>query len=88
MGPCANGVKCGVVEWVKRNVMRWVGHIEKKNNEKFVKKVHVSEIVVPSRRGRPVVRWKDKVKEYLHERVADRGGGIELARRQCLNRER
>ena len=24
----------------------------------------------------PVVRWKDRVKEeYMHERVADRGGG-------------
>ena len=34
------------------------------------------------RRGRPVVGWKDKVKEYMHERVADRGGGIELARRE------
>ena len=28
------------------------------------------------------------MKEYLHERVADRGGGIELARRECLDRER
>ena len=24
MGPCANGVKCGVVEWVKRNTLRWL----------------------------------------------------------------
>ncbi len=25
MGTCANGVKCGVVEWVKRNTLRWFG---------------------------------------------------------------
>ena len=31
----------------------------------------MSEIVGPRRRGRPVVRWKDGVKEYMHERVAD-----------------
>ena len=42
----------------------------------------------PTRRGRPFVRWKDRMNEYMHERVADRGGGIELARRDYLNRER
>ena len=26
---CANGVMCGVVEWVNRN-MRWFGHMERK----------------------------------------------------------
>ena len=33
-----------------------------------VKKVYVSEIEGPRRRGRPVVRWQDKLKEYMHER--------------------
>ena len=38
--------------------------------------MYVSEIEGPRRRGVPVVRWKDRVKEeYMHERVADRGGG-------------
>ena len=40
----------------------------------------------PGRRGRPVVRWKDSVKEYIHEIIIERGGGIELAR-ECMNRE-
>ena len=35
-----------------------------------------------------VVRWKDKVKEYMHERLTDRGGGIKLAKRKCMDRER
>ena len=47
----------------------------------------MSEIAGP-RRGRPVVRWKDKFKECMYEIVADRGGGIELARKECLDRER
>ena len=38
-------------------------------------------------RGRPVVRWNDKVKEYMHERSADRGGGLEQARKECVDRE-
>ncbi len=29
MGSYANGVNCGVVEWVKRNMLRWFGHIER-----------------------------------------------------------
>ena len=57
-------------------------------SEEFVKKVYVSGTESPRRRGRPVVRWKDRVKEYMHERVADRGGEIELAKRECVDRER
>ena len=40
------------------------------------------------RRERLVVRWNDSVMEYMHERAADREGGIELARRECMDRER
>ncbi len=39
MGACASRVKCGVVEWVKRNAFRWFGHIERMNSEEFVKSV-------------------------------------------------
>ena len=84
MEPCANGMKCAVGEWVKRNVLRWFGHMERKKSEEFVKKVFVSETEGPRRKGRPVVRWK----EYMHERGADRGGMIEQARRECVDRER
>ncbi len=51
-----------MVEWVKRNTLRWFGHIERTNSEEFVRKVYVSEIEGPSRRGRPLGRWKDKAK--------------------------
>ncbi len=40
MGSRANGVSCGVVEWVKRNTLRF-GHIERMGSEEFVKKVQV-----------------------------------------------
>ncbi len=39
-----------------------------------------------SRRGRPLGRWKDRVKEYMCERGASRG--LDQARRECLDRER
>ena len=73
---------CGVVEWVKRNIVEVVWSYGDNKNEEFVKKVCVSETEVPRRRGRLVVRWKDRVREYIHDRVADRGRGIELARRE------
>ena len=43
LGLCANGVKCGLVERVKKNSLRWFGHMERKKNEEFVKKAYVSE---------------------------------------------
>ncbi len=88
MGNQANEVKCGVVEWVKRNTLRWFGHTERMGSEELVKKVYVSEIVGPNSRGRPPVRWRDRVKEYMCERGATRGGGLDEARRECLDRER
>ncbi len=48
----------------------------------------MSETEGHSRRGRPLGRWKDRVKEYMSERGATRGGGLEQARRECLGRER
>ena len=45
-----------------------------------MKKVYVSEAEGPRRRRRrrrkPVVKWKDRVKEYMHESVANREGGL------------
>ncbi len=59
---------------MKRNTLRWFGHIERMNSEEFVKRGYVSEIEGPCRRGRLLGRWKDKVKEYMCERDANRGG--------------
>ena len=42
-----------------------------------MKKVYVNETKGPGRRGRPVVRWKDRMKEYMHKRVNNREEGIE-----------
>ncbi len=88
MGSQANGVNCGVVEWVKRNTKRWFGHVERMGSEEFVKKVYVSESVGPNSRGRPPGRWRGRVKEYMCERGASRRGGLDQARRECLDRER
>ncbi len=64
------------MEWVKRNTLRWFGHIERRGKEEFVKKVYVSERVGPNSRGRPPGRRRDRVKEYMCERGATRREGL------------
>ncbi len=76
-----------MVEWVKRSTLRWFGHVEKMKNKEFVNKVYLSSVEVPNRRGRPLGRWEDRVKEYVGERGV-RGQGLEWARSECMDRER
>ncbi len=56
-------------------------------NEELVKKVYLSSVEGTNRRGRPLGRWKDKVREYVSERGA-RGNRLEWARRECMDGER
>ncbi len=88
MGNHANGMNCGVVEWVKINSLRWFGHTERMKSEEFVKKVYMSERVCPYSRGRPPGRCRDRVKEYMYERGAARKRGLDSAKREYLDRER
>ncbi len=67
---------------MKRNTLRWFGHIERKGSEEFVKKDYMSESVGPNSRGRPPGRWTDRVKEYLCERGAATGRGLVQAKRE------
>ena len=50
-------------------------------------KVYVSKIE-GHRRGRSISSWKDMVKEYMHERSADRRWELEQARRESVDRDR
>ncbi len=70
-----SGVQCGVVKWVKKSTLRKFGHIEWMGNEEFVKKVYVSSVEGTNRRGRPLGRWGDRVKEYVNVRGV-RGNGV------------
>ena len=72
MGHCANGVMFDVVEWVKRNILRWFGYLERMKCEEFVKRVYVNGFEGSQRRGRPVVRWKG----YMPIKGANRKVGI------------
>ena len=77
-----------MLEQVKRNMLRWFGHIDRMGSEEFVKKVYVSGSVGPNCRGRLPGRWRDRIKEYLCEIAATRGEGLDQTRRECLDREK
>ncbi len=55
--------------------------------DKFVKKVYLSSVEDTNRRGRPLGRGEDRVKEYVRKRGV-RGNRLEWARRECMDRER
>ncbi len=68
-GMSGRGSEVGcVVEWVKRSNLRWFGHIERMEYEEFVKKVYRSSVEGPNRRGRPLGRWENRIKEYVVRR--------------------
>ncbi len=63
--------KCGVVEEVQRQTLKWFGHMKQMEKGKMTRRVYVSEIEGGSVRGRPPVKWSDRVKEYVIERVEE-----------------
>ncbi len=57
-----SGAGSGVVEWVKRSFLKWFGHIERMENEEFVKTAYLGSVEGMDRRGRSLGRWEDGVK--------------------------
>ncbi len=57
-----------LVVCVKRSTLRWFVYIERMEKEVFVKEVYLSSVEGPNRRGRPLGRWEDWLKEYVSER--------------------
>ena len=82
----ASGVNCGVVEWVKRNALRWYGHVRRMPEERMTKRVYQSEVSGMAGRGRPPVTWEGKIEQYLGERVTGGRRAIEAAKRACTDR--
>ncbi len=50
-------------------------------------KVYLSTVEGTNRRGRPLGRWKDRVKEYVSVRGV-RGNALEWTRREFMDQER
>ncbi len=73
---------------MKRQKLKWFGHMEQMEESKMTRRVYVSEIEGGNVRGQPLVKWRDRMQKY----VMERGGGslrnLEQAGRECQDRER
>ncbi len=62
--------------------------MEQMEEGKLTRRVYVSEIEGGNGKRRPPVKWRDRVQEYVRERVQGYLRNHEQARRGCQDRER
>ncbi len=74
---------------MKRQTLKWFGHMERMEESKMTRKVYVSEIEGGNVRGRPPVKWRDRVQESVRERGEGYLRNLEQVRGgECQDRER
>ena len=69
-----------IVKWIKGQRIRWLGHLERMEEDSMPKKIFTQELEGTRRRGRPRKIWKEEVERDLQvlgvrrwrELVADR----------------
>ena len=50
-----------IVKWIKGQMIRWLGHLERMEEDRMPKKIFTQELERTRRRGRPRKRWKEEV---------------------------
>ncbi len=89
MGSRANGVNCGVEELVKRNTLRWLGHVERMGNEELVKKVYIEKLWVPTvEEGHLRYGGTEEMSTCVREVLPEGRGWLDQTKREWLDRER
>ncbi len=63
MSSRGEGMSCGVVEMVKCSTLRWSGHLERMDERELTKMIYRSKIDAGDVRGRPPIKWEDRVME-------------------------
>ncbi len=61
--------------------------MEEMEEGKITRRVYMSEIEGVSVRGRPPVKWRDSVQEYVRERGEGSLRNLEQATRECQERD-
>ncbi len=62
--------------------------MERMKEGKLTRKVYMNEIDGGNVRGRPPVKWRDRVQEYVREKGEGSLRNLEQAKRGCHDRER
>jgi len=61
-----------IVKWIKGKWISWLGHLERREEDRMPKKIFTQELEV-TRRGRPRKRWKEEVERDLQVLRVRRG---------------
>ncbi len=82
IGMChvGEGKKYEVMEEMKQQTLKWFCHMEQMDEGRMTRRVYVSEIERGNVRGRPPVKWRDRVQEYVKERGEGSLRNLEQAR--------
>ncbi len=72
---------------MKRQTLKWFGHMERMEEGKMTRRVYMSEIEGGNVKGRPSVKRRDRVQVYVTERGEGSLRNLEQAKRECQDRE-
>ena len=56
-----------IVANIKKKRLEWIGHVVRMDQGRTVKKIFESKLEVSRRRGRPRLRWREKVEKDVRE---------------------
>ncbi len=77
-----------MVGWVKKNALKWFGHVKRMGSKEFVK-VFESKSEGPNKSGRPLgngrIEWRSALER---ERGISGRRVLEQARKECWDRKR
>jgi hypothetical protein len=54
-----------IVRWIRGQRIRWLGHLERMEEDRMPNKIFTQELKGTRHRGRPRKRWKDEVERDL-----------------------
>jgi hypothetical protein len=54
-----------IVKWIKRQRISWLGHLERREEDRMPKKIFTQELEGTRRRGRPRKGWREEVERDL-----------------------
>jgi hypothetical protein len=53
------------VKWIKRQRISWLGHLERREEDRMAKKIFAQEMEGTRRRGRSRKEWREEVERDL-----------------------
>jgi len=54
-----------IAKWIKGQRIRWLGHVERMEEDRIPKKIFTQEMERTKRKGKPRKRWREEVERDL-----------------------